>query len=217
MTNKETAETRAQDKPPPPGHGAAGTNAGPESDAHDPDGQGELALLLKRAEQGDRSVLPELRKALDATPEIWKKYGDLALQAEGSFIELIAGNNVLMAESLLHKLAEMKGELGGPKPSPLERLLVERVTATWLQVNYADALFAQVGGQQTSPALLRERSQFQQAAERRHLTAIKTLAVVRKLLKPTPSPLDLLQKPVAETSPVARRGGLRLHEAGLSN
>ena len=38
----------------------------------------------------------------------------------------------------------------------------------------------------------------------------------RKLLRPAPSPLGLM-KPVAETSPAARRGGLRLHEAGVPN
>jgi hypothetical protein len=122
-----------------------------------------------------------------------------------------------MAESLLRKLEEMKGESGGPKPSPLERLLIERVTATWLQVNYSDALFAQRDAARPDPALLRERSRYQQAAERRHLAAIQMLAVVRKLLKPVPSPLDLLQKPVAETSPAARHGGLWLHEAGVPN
>ena len=65
--------------------------------------------------------------------------------------------------------------------------------------------------------MLRERSQWQQAAERRHQAALKTLAVVRKLLRPVPSPLDLLKTPVAETSPACRRGGLRLHEAGVPN
>src|SRR3954453_57936 len=95
-------------------------------------GQEELAQLLARAEQGDRSVLPELRQALDADATIWRMYGDLALQAEGSLIQLAAGKNVLMAECLLRQLSAMKDELAGDSPSPLERLLIARITATWL-------------------------------------------------------------------------------------
>jgi hypothetical protein len=35
---------------------------------------------------------------------------------------------------------------GGPDPSPLEKLLVGRVVAGWLQVHYADAPYAQLRG-----------------------------------------------------------------------
>ncbi len=188
-----------------------------KADTHEQGERDELERLLKRAEQGDLSVLPRLRAALDAHPEVWKSYGDLGAQAIGSLITLAAGHNLLMGESLLLKVTELKEELGGPSPSALERLLVERVVATWLQVNYADALIARRDDAQANPAVLRERSHLQQAAERRHQAAIKQLAVIRKLLRPVPSPLDLLRTPVAETSPVARRGGLQLHEAGLSN
>ena len=57
--------------------------------------QDELARLLKRAEQGDRSVLPELRKALNTDANLWQHYGDLAAQAEAALILLAAGKNLL--------------------------------------------------------------------------------------------------------------------------
>jgi hypothetical protein len=38
----------------------------------------------------------------------------------------------------------------------------------------------------------------QDAAHRRHLTALKTLATVRKLLKPAPSTLELLGYPAGK-------------------
>ena len=40
----------------------------------------------------------------------------------------------------------MKDELCGDAASPLDRLLVERVTASWLQTAYFDALVAQAAG-----------------------------------------------------------------------
>ena len=105
-----------------------------------------LARLVRRAEQGDHSVLPELREALDADATLWKDYGDLALQAEASLVGLAAGKNLLMAESLLRKLQALKGELAAESASPLEQLLVQRVTATWLQAAYYDAVAAQASG-----------------------------------------------------------------------
>jgi hypothetical protein len=174
--------------------------------------QDELARLLKRAEQGDHSVLPELRKALAADANLWRHYGDLAAQAEASLILLAAGNNLLLAESLQHKLQALKDELGGESPSPLERLLVERTTATWLQVSSFDGLAAQSAA--ATEARLKLILKEQDAAHRRHLTAVKTLATVRKLLRPTPSTLELLHYPVSEGAGDAKnrlsRGGVAL-------
>jgi hypothetical protein len=158
-----------------------------------------LAQLLKRAEAGDRSVLPQLQQALDGNPDLWRGYGDLAAHAEASLAMLAAGPNLLLAESLKRKLAELKAELGGEAPSPLEKLLAERVSASWLQTAYFDALLAQAAG--AGEARLKVLRQQQDAAHRRHLAGIKQLALIRKLLRPAPSPLELLRAPVGETSP----------------
>ena len=89
------------------------------------------------------------------------------------------------------------------------RLLVERVAATWLQTAYFDGLLAQAAG--AGEARLKVLRQMQDAAHRRHLASLKQLAVVRRLLRPAPSPLELLRAPVGETSPApaaTRRAGL---------
>ncbi len=170
----------------------------PTQPTENTDANDELARLLARAEQGDRSVLPQLREALDANAPVWQHYGDLAGQAQASLVTLAAGPNLLMAESLLRKLAAMKAELGGESAPPLERLLVERVVMTWLQTAYYDALAAQSGGMTEARLKLIQRQQ--DAAHRRHLGALKSLAVVRKLLKPAPSTLELLKYPVGKAA-----------------
>ena len=149
----------------------------------------ELARLLQRAEQGDRSVLPALRKALDANSAIWREYGDLARHAEVSLVNLAAGPNLLLAESLSRRLAELKRELAGPSPGPLERLLAERVAACWLQVAYLDAVCAQARG--VRPSEVDHARRHQDAAHRRLLAAVKTTAVVRKLVRPAPAPVEI--------------------------
>ena len=194
-------------------------NPNEPSEADQRAGQADLAQLLKRAEAGDRSVLPQLQRALDSNAALWRGYGDLAAHAEASLAMLAAGPNLLLAESLKRKLAELKAELGGDSPPALERLLIERVTATWLQTNYFDGLLAQAAG--AGEARLKVLRQQQDAAHRRHLAGIKQLAVVRRLLRPAPSPLELLRAPVGETSSAParprREAGLPLCGAGVEN
>jgi len=160
-----------------------------------------LQSLVKRAEQGDESALPELRAALDANPWIWERYGDLARQSQAAWLQLIAGTNLLLRESVERKAEQLRAELAGPGPSPLEKLLVERVIACWLQVQYADAAYAQLQG--PSPGQHTAALKRQAGAQQRYLFAIKTLATVRKLLKPAPSTLELLGYPAG------KRGGDR--------
>ena len=145
-----------------------------------------MRLLLERAERGDRSVLPALEMLLDAKPEIWRTYGDLARVAEDAWVELVSGPNLLLKESLRRKLAELKSELlSGPSASPLEQLLVERVGAGWLQTAYADAAAAQAREKALDLAQLEQQRRRQERAQKGYLAAIRTLATVRKLLATT--------------------------------
>src|SRR5205085_2151017 len=85
--------------------------------------------------------------------------------------------------AMIRKLELLRAELAGPNPTPLERLLVERVVACWLQVQDADVRYAQAMKQATMAW-----SEFHQRrmdrAHRRYLSALKTLAQVRKLALP---------------------------------
>ena len=179
----------------------------PQAEAGPRQGEDELARLVGRAERGDLTVLPALREALSSHPHVWQEYGDVSLQAEGALVRAAAGRNLLLAESLLFKLRALKAELGGESPSPLEKLLVERVTATWLQASYYDGLVAQSPG--ASDARLKALQRQQDAAHRRHLAALKTLATVRRLVTPPPSPLQMLRRPVDETAGPPAAAALR--------
>jgi hypothetical protein len=152
----------------------------------------ELQQLVSRAEAGDGSVLPELRQALDRHPDLWRPYGDLAAAAERAWIALTAGDNAMLAESLSRQLTALKDELAGfIDLPPLERLLIERIVACWLQVHYADAFFAQLKGTSTSAGYLKAAAHLQDRAHQRYLFSIKQLALVRKLLHPAPSPIKV--------------------------
>jgi hypothetical protein len=186
-------------------YGDANVNANPKTEKSETAAGEEVARLLERARNGDATVLPHLRRLLDESPESWQSYGDLAAQARASWVQLAAGQNLLLDECLTRKAAELQKEIAGETPSPLEQLLVDRVVVCWLQVSFYDSLVAQT--REYTPAKLRMLQQQHDGAQRRYLTAMKTLATVRKLLTPVRSPVEIASKLTGQ------RSGLRLRQA----
>jgi hypothetical protein len=142
----------------------------------------ELRKLLERAQKGDELTLPVVRKMLEV-PGFVDLCGNLARQAELSLIKAAAGDDLAFKEALIKKMEMLREELAGPSPTPLERLLVERIVACWLQVQDADIRYAH--GQKDCTL---EQGEYRQRrmdqAHKRYLSAIKTLATVRKLALP---------------------------------
>lgn len=143
----------------------------------------DLEALLAKARQGDQACLPELRKALDAHPELWQRYGDLGAAIERTLIAEIVGDDLILAESVVRKAAAMRGELAAT--TPLEKLQVDRVVSAWLQIQQAQAAMAACANKDTR--LQRLRTQQVDAAERRFQAATRGLALTRRLLGPNPT------------------------------
>jgi hypothetical protein len=142
----------------------------------------EATLILAR--RGNKKVLPMLRQALDEHPELWQHFGNLALQTQESWLQLIAGTDLLLAEAMRRHLDAMRTELAGPNPSPLDRLLVDRILACHVQVLYFEAM------ETTDPTaentrLARYRMDRRDQAHRQFLSAVKMLATVRNLMART--------------------------------
>ena len=79
-------------------------------------------------------------------------------------------------------MARLRKEVAGDDPSPVERLLADRVALCWLALHDAEIRFAQ------AKDLTIKQAEFWQkridCAHRRYLSAIKTLATVRRLAFP---------------------------------
>ena len=141
----------------------------------------QLAAVVALAKQGKAEVLPQLRQLLDDHPEIWRHYGNLSGQVTAKWLDLLAGDDVLIRESASRQVNELRAELQAEDASPLETLLVERVIASWLQVRYFDSAVALAAeGVPTTQA--RFMDQQLHRAQKRHTEAIKAMAEVRKLL-----------------------------------
>lgn len=98
----------------------------------------DLRRLVAAANDGDVQARSELCQLLEKQSGLWQCVADLAGRTEDALIRLASGGEALLTESLRLRLAEMKQELGGNSPTPLERLLVERIGALWLHLQIAE-------------------------------------------------------------------------------
>ena len=138
--------------------------------------------LSRRAQQGDESALAALQ-SLVKRPDFWREAVDLTANAEAALITRMSAKNLVFRESVKAQLDHMKAELGGPAPSPLEKLLVDRIVILWLQVTYYETTYTQQLGELT----IRQADYHQRRIDgtyRRYLAAIRSLAQVRRLAVP---------------------------------
>src|SRR5262249_6069492 len=136
-----------------------------------------LAALVNRAQNGDETVLPALREILKTPALVDVLGGDLARQAQLTLIAKFSGKSLVFKESLTRKLELLRVELGGANPTPLERLLVERIVTCWLHLHHLEQLYAQKDSMSLELATYYQRSI--DRAQKRYLSAIKALAQVR--------------------------------------
>jgi hypothetical protein len=142
----------------------------------------DTSALLQRAEQGDASALPAVRELLKNPKAVDLLGGDLARQVEYSLIKDAVGKNLAFKEALHRKVDLLRGELAGPSPAPLERLLADRAVTCWLFLHDREVRYAQATGLSITQA--EHWQKVIDRAHRRYLGALKTLALVRKLALP---------------------------------
>jgi hypothetical protein len=141
-----------------------------------------LRELVTKAETGNKEGVPEIWRILKESSELAWRIMDYGKLAEWHFVERMTKDKDFGSKELLKRqLAAMREEIAGENPSPLERLLAERVVATWLQVQLFEGLYA--AGMYQSMSV--NQGSYQQKrldrAYRNHLSAIRTLAQIRKM------------------------------------
>lgn len=148
--------------------------------------EAEIDSILKRAQAGDTSCLPDVLDLLadpDCGPGFRAGVGSSAEWLRQSLIKKSAGNNILAQEAIAQELDRVRMELEGPSPTPIERLLAERASLCWHIMNQYENTYANASGWNISQADFQHRKI--DKAHARFLSAIRTLAQVRKLALPT--------------------------------
>jgi hypothetical protein len=162
----------------------------------------DLRDLVSRGHDGDEEALARMDTVLERIPSIARKFGNLNVIVEEGFVERVSSNSPFRQKSLRITLEDMREELAGPDPSPLEKLGAERVASCWLQLHYAELIY-----NQNLPKLtLSEDDYYQKRLDRlhkRYLSAMRSLAQVRKLLKPKVAQINIGEKQQINTGSAA--------------
>ena len=147
----------------------------------------ELKVLSEKAEGGDKEARKELRRLVrESSPEVIAEASGIARRTEWMLVKTISAGKPLMEEALQERMHQMRLEIAGENPTPLEVLLTERVVAGWLLVETLEGLIAaqyqrDVKAHRVAPTYVIQQSRILESATRRYLAAIRELATVRKL------------------------------------
>ena len=142
-----------------------------------------LKELVEKAAKGDKKPLPEIRKILKESPELAWQIMDVSRVAEWRYTEMMLKEEDFGKKEVLRcQLAAMREEIAGDNPSPLERLLAETIVLAWLQIQLFEDLYA---SSMSKGATTLAQGNYKQKridqAYKRYLSAIRTLAQIRKL------------------------------------
>jgi hypothetical protein len=143
-----------------------------------------LKSLVQQAQEGDTSILPLIRAFLDQVPELWETSRVLAHQVERSWTNALSGQDLMSQEIIAREVEGLRSQLLGPHPTPLEKLLVDRICVCWLAVQHAELHAARRFNERAVVLTASEEHRLDKVHQR-FLSAIRELARVRKLLQPT--------------------------------
>lgn len=140
--------------------------------------------LAERANRGSESALSGLRQLLELRPELWEHAGNVAALAERAWASLIGAGDALVEESVLRRLRQFKTDLAGDDATPLERAVIDLIGVCYLAAEQGERVAATPpdGASLQQAAFRAHRAE---SAGRRFANAVRTLAVVRKLLPRT--------------------------------
>src|SRR5262249_15147855 len=107
----------------------------------------------------------------------------LVKRVENAWIRTIAGQDLLTRETLVRQVDDLKKTLQAECSSPLECLVVETISTTWLAWKQAELSAAQQIQRHGNP-LTQAQENHLTACQKRYLLAVKELARIRQLLTP---------------------------------
>jgi hypothetical protein len=137
--------------------------------------------ILNRANAGDAEALGQYRAMHRADPESFNQFvqGIVLATRDDLVVALFSAESHTQKVALDEYLIRMARDLAGPSPSPIERILADRVTLCWLDAYRCD--HGAIHNPYQSVKMTNLLIHRQDRAHRRLLSAIKTLAEIRNL------------------------------------
>jgi hypothetical protein len=103
---------------------------------------GWLTAMTQLASDGDERASLALIDACQSVPQLWGYLSTLSSAAVHSWVDLLAPagpGREIVRRATEKEIERKRNEVAGEDPSPLERLLAERVALCWVVATYVDA------------------------------------------------------------------------------
>jgi hypothetical protein len=160
------------------------------SETEKADFQALLSRIAKAKGKPDQADMDLLKKNFEKWPEIAQRMLNLSEYSRDKIIKGMATIDLIAETALKANLEQMRKELAGDNPTPLEVMLVELIMTDWLvHFFYTKQQAADNGEGMTLP-----KAEFWEkrllASQKRYLRSVTTLARIRKLQQPTPPKLQ---------------------------
>lgn len=146
-----------------------------------------LVAARVRASEGDEQAADALSEAVRRQPAILERFRGMAATTEAAWIAAIAPQDIQQRWERLALQGEadhLRASLLGDAPTPLERLLVDRVVACTLATMWAESTLATRLSSANTLSLLKFYGDETDRHHRRLLKAMEALAKVRRLQVP---------------------------------
>ena len=146
-----------------------------------------VRAMTQLAAKGDERASQVLIEACHTMPQLWEILSTLSSLAVRSWVDLLAPagpGREIVRRTTEQEIERKRSEVAGEDPSPLERLLAERVALCWVAATYADAEYTR---RLKAGMSFREGEYLARRCEqtnRQLLKAIESLARMGRLLTP---------------------------------
>ena len=164
----------------------------------------QLSELLDKAQHGDRRAWAALKAGLDAVPHWERMYESPAVYARRALLDASVGDNPVVQEAWARRTNSLTSELiGAGDPTPLERILCERVATCWLDMSLAELTYAERMKERIGLEAGDYYQRMKDRAHARYLSACLALARVRRLLAPVAQQINIAQPGAAQLNVAA--------------
>jgi hypothetical protein len=154
----------------------------------------ECSRFKKVFVASDSESRRECQTMLAEHPELGESVANVARIAEASIVSAWIGDRAesgSLAEAIQIKCDALRRDLGYDASSALERMLIDRLVACWLHVNYAEHCRSRQWQDGSSFTAVGFYDEAVSRANADFLRAAQSLARVRKLLQPTVAQINI--------------------------
>ncbi|MBF6590685.1 MAG: hypothetical protein IVW57_09160 [Ktedonobacterales bacterium] len=160
--------------------------------------EAQVSDLLDKSQHGDKKAWSALKTHLAKAPDWETLYPTPAEHARACILDAVLRDNHFVKEAWDRRARAMIKDLAGPNPTPLERILCERVATCWLDMSLAEMNYASRAKDGMTFAAGEYYQKQEDRAHKRYLTACLALAKVRRLLAPVAQQINIAQPGAAQ-------------------